>query len=93
MKKIISLSIHVIVATVLIIANSSIAFSATPYRLYMGDEEIEFDVAPFIVNERLLVPLRAISEAANATVDWDGSSATVYRGSALRQCWQRFYEW
>jgi len=38
---------------------------------------IELDVPPQIVNNRTLVPLRAISEALNAEVDWNGDSRTV----------------
>ena len=38
---------------------------------------IELDVPPVIVNNRTLVPLRAISESMGATVDWDGGTRTV----------------
>ncbi|HKU81479.1 MAG TPA: stalk domain-containing protein, partial [Candidatus Tumulicola sp.] len=35
------------------------------------------DVAPFIVGQRTLVPLRFISEALGASVNWNDSSSTV----------------
>lgn len=37
----------------------------------------EMDVAPKIVSSRTLVPLRAISEACNANVDWDGTNRII----------------
>lgn len=40
-------------------------------------ENRTLDVAPFIVRERTLVPLRFISEALGATVDYDDSTRTV----------------
>ena len=40
-------------------------------------EPIELDVPPMIVNDRTLVPLRAVSESIGATVVWDGNSRTV----------------
>lgn len=39
---------------------------------------VEMDVPPKIVSSRTLVPLRAISEAYNATVEWDGANRTIY---------------
>ena len=35
------------------------------------------DVAPFLVGERTLVPLRFVSQALGANVDWDNSTSTV----------------
>lgn len=40
-------------------------------------EEKTLDVPAKIVEDRTLVPLRAISEAYDCSVDWDGSSRTV----------------
>ena len=37
----------------------------------------ELDVAPQIVDDRTLVPVRAISEALDCTVDWNGETRTV----------------
>jgi len=44
---------------------------------YFGLRWIELDVPPQIVNNRTLVPIRAISEATGADVDWCGDSRTV----------------
>jgi len=40
-------------------------------------EELEFDVAPQIMNDRTMVPLRAIFEKMGAKVDWDDDTQTV----------------
>lgn len=48
-------------------------------------EEIEFDVPPTIINGRTMVPLRAIFEALDAQVKWDGTTRTVtgYRNDTI----------
>ncbi len=38
---------------------------------------LEFDVAPQIINDRTMVPLRGIFEALGATVEWDQATQTV----------------
>ena len=43
---------------------------------YAGTK-IEFDVAPRLINDRTFVPLRAIFEAMNATVDYDDDTSTI----------------
>ena len=40
-------------------------------------EEIELDVPPMIINNRTLIPVRAISEAIYATVSWDEENQNV----------------
>ena len=46
-------------------------------KLYKNGEVIELDVPAQVVNERTLVPVRAISEAFGAEVDWDNDTRTV----------------
>ena len=41
------------------------------------NKAVELDVPPQIVDDRTLVPARAISEALGCTVDWDGDTRTV----------------
>ncbi len=43
----------------------------------VNDAEVAFDQKPMIINGRTLVPLRAIFEALNADVLWDGATSTV----------------
>ena len=45
----------------------------------LSDENkaVELDAAPYIYNDRTLVPVRAIAEALNADVEWLGETKTV----------------
>lgn len=51
-------------------------FIDEPY-IYVNGEGRRIDAAPFIVNDRTLVPLRAISESVGGQVEWDSASRTV----------------
>ena len=46
-------------------------------EMYKNGEMIWLDVVPQIVGERTLVPVRAIAEAFNCDVTWDGENHTV----------------
>ena len=43
----------------------------------INGEAIPFDVPPQMVNDRTMVPLRAIFEALGASVDWNPETSTV----------------
>jgi len=45
--------------------------------LWLNGKQIQTDVAPVIVNDRTMVPIRAISEGLNLKVDWDGENQRV----------------
>ena len=51
--------------------------SAQDISVTLNGEYIEFDQPPVIVDDRTLVPLRAIFEAMGASVDWDDSIKAV----------------
>ena len=38
----------------------------------------ELDVAPVLINSKTMVPIRAVSEALNADVLWNGETRSVY---------------
>ena len=44
---------------------------------YYNDIVITMDVAPVLVNQRTLVPVRVIAESFGATVDWDAENQSV----------------
>ncbi len=46
-------------------------------QIIVDGVKVEADVPPVIVNDRTLVPVRAIFEALGATVTWDGTTRTV----------------
>jgi N-acetylmuramoyl-L-alanine amidase len=48
-----------------------------PIEIYINGQKVESDVAPIIVNDRTLVPLRVISENLGASVYWDNTQRMV----------------
>ena len=49
--------------------------------VYVSDKKVKFDEVPFIENNRTLVPLRAIFEALDATVNWEDNTVTAKKGN------------
>ncbi|MGN0149998.1 MAG: peptidylprolyl isomerase [Clostridia bacterium] len=45
--------------------------------IYVNGDEITLDTAPLIIDERTLVPARAVAESFNAEVEWYGDTRTV----------------
>lgn len=56
--------------------------SKTAFRYRSGVDSVtkavDMDVAPIIVKDRTVVPLRFVSESLSAGVQWNGSESTVY---------------
>lgn len=52
--------------------------------LYTTKDTISLDVPAQIINNRTMVPLRAVSEALQATVSWDAATETVTVQSAAQ---------
>lgn len=46
-------------------------------NVVVDGNKLTFDVPPFLDNGRMLVPVRAIFEALDATIEWDGNTQTV----------------
>ena len=73
MKKIIS-----VLLLSFTICFSQISFAyASDISVTLDGAKISFDVPPINVNDRVLVPFRAIGEAMGATVDWNAASREV----------------
>ena len=51
--------------------DTKIALTIGKNVIYVNDKPIELDVAPLIIDERTLVPIRAIAEGFGASVNWD----------------------
>ena len=74
MKRIISLFL----AITLILAMVSMPVSAeSNITIYVNEEILQCDVAPYIENGRTMVPMRKIFEALDAKVDWEGTTQTI----------------
>lgn len=74
MKKLVSALLAVVI-TVAITAMPAMAKDNITVEL--DGKEIVFDVQPQLINDRTMVPLRAIFESLGATVAWDQSTKTV----------------
>ncbi len=46
-------------------------------KVYVNGRKIEFDTLPMVENERIMVPMRAVFEALDAVVRWDGATNTA----------------
>ena len=45
--------------------------------MFVNGDKVKFDQKPFIENSRTLVPMRAIFEALDAEVIWNGEGRTI----------------
>ncbi len=45
--------------------------------IYVNEQILQCDIAPYMENGRTMVPMRKIFEALNATVDWEDSTETI----------------
>lgn len=61
----------------------TIAYAASPIKIILNGRELKVDVPPQNVNGRVLVPIRAISEAFGADVSWDEKNGAVRIESSL----------
>ena len=66
-----------------LIAGAVIAFGAQTYaaenvEIYIDGEKLECEATPVNIDERVLVPMRAIFEALGVEVSWNGAERTVY---------------
>ena len=57
--------------------NNSIGLVIGSDEMQIHNQKIKLDTAPIIVNDRTLVPLRAVSEAFDYDVNWDGDTKAV----------------
>ena len=55
---------------------------------YQLGEELTSDVNPILVNDRVLVPIRVISETLGAVVEWDGETQTVVINGEVHEQWK-----
>ena len=58
--------------------DKTIILTVGSYTMYVNSKEVTLDVAPVIVNQRTMVPARAVSESFDLKVDWDGDTRSVF---------------
>jgi len=71
-KILITLSVLILLSTI-----SMMALAANPLKLVVNSKEIQSDVAPQLINDRTMVPLRWVAEALGANVEWDGQAVYI----------------
>ena len=75
-RKILSMIIFV---TLIFSISSFVVFANDEvFSVYLNNEKLEFDVPPEIVNNRVMVPMRAVFEKLGATVTWETDTNTAY---------------
>jgi len=74
----------IILALVMVMAASSVF--AADIEVSVNGEKVEFDQAPAVIEEVLMLPFRYIAEKLGANVNWNEETKTVfteYNGSIL----------
>ncbi|KRE34904.1 copper amine oxidase N-terminal domain-containing protein [Paenibacillus sp. Soil522] len=66
-----------IIAIIGVIGFSSSAFAAGDVSITVRNKQIQTDSPPIIVQGRVLVPLRAVSESLGASVEWNQQKKTA----------------
>ncbi len=61
----------------MLVGNESEFYGQSDTQQYLYDHSIEIPRPAVIIDDRTLVPVRAISEASGFKVDWDGDTKTV----------------
>lgn len=65
----------VVVALLCLLAGTGVA--ADSIKLMVNGNQVMSDPAPLIIDGRVMVPLRTVSEALGAKVEWDDKNRTV----------------
>lgn len=80
MKKLKNLFSLIVCLSIVFTILSGITVSAATVNnitVTINERNIDFDVPPQLVNDRTMVPLRAIFEALGATVNWNSETETI----------------
>lgn len=59
------------------VSDVSVTMQIDSNRMFVGETEVTLDVPARIVNNRTVVPVRAIAEGMNSVVGWDEATRTV----------------
>ena len=57
--------------------NITVSIEIGSNKLYVNGKAVRLDAPAEIINSRTFVPLRAVSEAFNNTVEWNGSKKII----------------
>ncbi len=73
MKKLTAIGIVLLLCSV-----TFTAYASSAIKIFVNDKEIQSDVLPQIINDRVMVPIRFIAEELGADVQWDEHTNSVY---------------
>lgn len=57
--------------------DTTVVLKINSHTMYINGNPVSLDTPACIIDERTLVPVRAVSEAFNTSVNWDGDTRTV----------------
>lgn len=68
---------------------AALTASADEITVEVNGKKITSDVPAMVLNDRTVVPVRAISEALNCDIEWDGDTkgVNIYRENTLYMMW------
>ena len=80
LKIILLVAIIILVVFVSVFANQITQFVATvvDFRIFLNDEERNFDLPVVIIDNHTYIPLRELSENFGMGVEWDGENNKIY---------------
>lgn len=67
----------ILVALIGLMNFNSTSYAADPVKIFVYNKQIKTDASPFLEKDTVLVPLRAIAEALDATVNWNSTKNAV----------------
>ncbi len=67
----------ILIVTIMVLMASTTAVANRDIHVIIDGNQVEFDVAPTILEGRTLVPMRTIFEALGVLVEWEPESKTV----------------
>jgi len=73
---------------ILILGMVALAYANAPIKLLFNGEELKTDVAPKLIEGRVLVPIRVIAETLGADVEWNAEQNAVLINNTQTQSLQ-----
>lgn len=67
----------IVTASVAVLSFATMTFADPVIKLVLNGKELKTDVAPIPADNRVMVPIRVISEALGAKIEWDAKTNSV----------------
>jgi hypothetical protein len=76
-RKLTSIIATTLIAGTILIPTQSFADDQQPISVYVGGQQLSFEVSPVLQDGTTLVPIRAIFEKLGLKVSWDSNTSTI----------------